>query len=71
MAKSRSKSGNGRTVYVRIAPGIAGNLKKFQKAQASILDRLGCPCTSGYDIRWLQEENFLVNEAGIVKTVGF
>ena len=65
------KIGDGRTVYVRIAPGIAGDLKKFQKAQATILGRLGCPCTSGYDIRWIQEENFLVNEMGQVKEFGY
>ena len=68
---SKENNGSGTTVYVRIASGIAGDLKKFQKAQATILNRLGCPCTSGYDIRWIQEENFLVNEAGQVKSLGF
>ncbi len=50
-------------VRVTLPAKVAFDLKSFQKVQASILDRLGCPaCCSGYDIRFDITRRFLVDE---------
>jgi hypothetical protein len=50
-------------VRVTLPAKAAFDLKSFQKVQASILDRLGCPaCCSGYDIRFDITRRFLVDE---------
>lgn len=42
-----------RIVRVALPAKVAFDLKAFQKVQASILDRFGCPnCHSGLDIRY-------------------
>lgn len=54
-------------VRVIIPHDVAYNLEKLQKVMASVLGRLGCQgCTSGFDIRFIQERDFLVN----AKTLG-
>ncbi|NKB33135.1 MAG: hypothetical protein GKR91_08560 [Pseudomonadales bacterium] len=61
-----------RVVQVTIPHSVAINLKAFQKAQASILDKLGCPaCCSGFDIRFDTIRSFSVdNELNIRELVG-
>ncbi len=52
-----------RQVRVTIPAKIAYDLKSFQKAQAEILDRLGCqPCCSGWDIIWDVTRRFGVDD---------
>ena len=52
-----------RTVRVALPGKVAVSLRDFQKVQASILDRLGCPaCCSGWDIRYDVITNFRVDE---------
>jgi hypothetical protein len=52
-----------RPARVSIPAKVAFDLKTFQKVQASILDRLGCPaCCSGWDIRWDTLQSFRVDE---------
>lgn len=52
-----------RAVRVALPAKVAYNLESFQKIQASILDRLGCPaCCSGWDIRFDTIRSFSVNE---------
>ena len=52
-----------RTVRVSLPGKIAYDLNAFQKAQATILDRLGCTaCCSGWDIRFDIVRNFAVDE---------
>lgn len=52
-----------RPVRVSIPARLAFDLKGFQKVQAGILDRLGCPnCCSGFDIRWDLARSFSVDE---------
>lgn len=52
-----------RTVRVTLPAKVAYDLKSFQKVQASILDRLGCPaCCSGWDIIFDVTRNFSVDE---------
>jgi hypothetical protein len=43
---------------VLVPPAAANDLRKFQRIQAGILDRLGCrACCSGLDIRWITAES--------------
>ena len=52
-----------RAIKVSIPPQVAYDLKSFQQAQASILDRLGCSaCCSGWDIRYDIIREFAVDE---------
>ena len=52
-----------RAVRVSLPAKVAFNLQSFQKVQASILDRLGCPaCCSGWDIRFDIVRSFSVND---------
>jgi hypothetical protein len=57
---------------VRVAaPGeILNDLARFQKVQASVLGRAGCPgCTSGLQIIWQDFENWVVDIEGSVRPV--
>lgn len=50
-------------IVVRMPAAVAYDLGKFQEIQKDILRRIGCgACTSGHDIRWMLEQNFLVDE---------
>jgi hypothetical protein len=46
------------------------DLEKFQRAQASILGRAGCPtCTSGLDLNWQAIVDFEVDHSGNVREI--
>jgi len=48
-------------VTVHVPPEILGNLDSFQKVQASVFGRFGCPgCNSGIQIDWKQIQEFFV-----------
>jgi hypothetical protein len=50
-------------VRVTIPASVAFDLGKFQKAVGNVLGRLGCPgCTSGHEILFQQEAQFIVDE---------
>lgn len=50
-------------VYVRIPASAAYDLEKMNRITKGILGKLGCPgCHSGFDIRYLLEREFIVNE---------
>lgn len=52
-----------RTVRVSLPASVANDLKRFQKVQATILDRLGCSaCCSGWDIRFDISRSFTFDE---------
>jgi hypothetical protein len=52
-----------KVVRVRLPRSVAFDLRKFQRAQTSILDRLGCTaCCSGFDIRWDFVRDFAIDE---------
>jgi hypothetical protein len=54
-----------RAIDVHLPASILNDLQAFQKVQASLLDRAGCPgCTSGIQFRWRQYENYLVGLKG-------
>jgi hypothetical protein len=62
----------GRADVIRVsAPGsVLNNLETFQRVQASVLKRVGCPtCTSGMHLLWQAFTDFTVNEAGEVRSV--
>jgi hypothetical protein len=51
-----------RPVRVVVSGEVAFDLKKMQKVTANLLGRLGCPaCHSGFDIRFIQALDFVVN----------
>jgi hypothetical protein len=57
-----------RAVRVAAPAEILNDLGRFQKAQASLLGRAGCPgCTSGLQIIWENYENWVVNLEGEVR----
>jgi hypothetical protein len=57
-----------RPVRVTVPAKIAYDLNAFQRAQATILDKLGCPaCCSGWDIRFDIVKDFAVDEKLNVK----
>ena len=60
------------TVRVTLPAKVAYDLKAFQKVQASILDRFGCPnCHSGLDIRYDVIRSFAVDEKlNLIERVG-
>ena len=67
---SRPRVGSN-VVKVSVPAEVAYDLDQFQRVQETILDRLGCPaCTSGWDIRWDLQRNFLVDEKLNVREVG-
>lgn len=52
-----------KTIRVSLPASVAFELDKFQEAQRSILDRLGCgACCSGWDIRFDLQRRFVVDE---------
>jgi len=51
-----------RSVRIVVPREVAFNLERMQKVTANLLGRLGCSqCHSGFDIRFLQELDFVVN----------
>lgn len=49
------------TVTVHVPPEVLGNLESFQKVQASIFGKFGCPeCNSGIQIDWRRLTEFVV-----------
>lgn len=57
-------------VTVHVPPEILGNLESFQKVQASVFGRFGCPgCNSGIQIDWKQIEEFVVTPELDLKAV--
>lgn len=60
-----------KTIRVSVPPKVAYDLRKIQKIQASILDRLGCPaCCSGHDIRFDIVRNFRVDKELNIRELG-
>ena len=60
-----------RQVTVHVPPEILGNLESFQKVQASVFGKFGCPgCNSGIAIDWRQIEEFVVTPDLDLKAVG-
>jgi hypothetical protein len=61
----------GRAVNVTVPAEVAFDLEKTQAVLAAVMDRVGCPtCTSGIDIRFKLEENFVVDrETGSVRPI--
>jgi len=52
------------TIKVSLPVEVLYNLEAFQKVQASVLGRTGCPtCTSGGHFIWQMYEEFAVNPA--------
>jgi hypothetical protein len=54
------------------APGsVLNDLETFQRAQAGVLKRAGCPtCTSGMYLLWQAFTDYAVDETGEVRSVG-
>ena len=54
-------------VPTRVAVDL--DLKAIHELEADLFDKLGHPgCYSGFDIRWIVEEQFLVNEAHSIQS---
>jgi hypothetical protein len=72
-AIERERAFAGRVVQVSISPEIAYDAKKMQKVTATLLGRLGCPgCHSGFDIRYKQMLDFVVNPKSLeLEVAGF
>jgi hypothetical protein len=49
-------------VYVKMPSAALYDFDRFVEVQKNILDLLGCPCTSGFDIRYIHHDRFVVNE---------
>ena len=58
----------GYAIRITAPASVLNNLETFQKAQAGVLARVGCPgCTSGLNLLWQTFTDFTVNEAGEVR----
>ncbi|HEY4239936.1 MAG TPA: hypothetical protein VGM88_08980 [Kofleriaceae bacterium] len=56
-----------KTVTIRVAPGLANDLKHMQLVEANVLKLLGCPtCHSGFRLEWQEEIEFLARANGEV-----
>jgi hypothetical protein len=54
----------GRPITVMVPPEVAFDIDKTQAILKSVLGKLGCQgCTSGFDIRFVLERDFVVNPA--------
>ena len=59
-----------RAIDVHLPASILNDLQAFQKVQASLLDRAGCPgCTSGIQFRWRQLESYIVSPKGEIRAL--
>lgn len=60
-----------RPVNVRVPAEVAYDLEKAQQIQREILGRLGCmACCSGFDIRFILENEFIVDRELNVREAG-
>jgi len=60
----------GRVIRITAPASVLNDLETFQRAQAGVLGRAGCPmCTSGLFLLWQAFTDFTVNEAGEVRPV--
>jgi hypothetical protein len=60
----------GGALRISAPASVLNNLEIFQKAQAGVLEKAGCPaCTSGLNLLWQTFTDFVVNEAGEVSPV--
>ncbi len=65
------KAGAHGVVHVSVPVGIYYNADKMAMVTKEVLGRLGClACHSGFDIRFQQEVEFVVNVAGQVRALG-
>lgn len=61
----------GPTVTVTLPAEVGYNLEQVKAVVARIAQRIGCaPCHSGFDLRFRQELDFLVDPQGMVHTSG-
>jgi hypothetical protein len=52
-----------RVIHVSVPVSVANDLKQMEKINHTVLGKLGCPgCYSGFDIRYLYEDQFRFNE---------
>ncbi|KWX25973.1 MULTISPECIES: hypothetical protein [Mycolicibacterium] len=52
-------------IRISAPDSVLFDLKKFQKAQAEVLGKAGCPgCHSGLDLQWQTFADFVVDEEG-------
>jgi hypothetical protein len=57
----------GYSIRISAPASVLYDLETFQRAQAGVLKRAGCPgCTSGLHLFWQAFTDFTVNEAGEV-----
>jgi hypothetical protein len=57
-------------IRVSAPASVLNDLETFQRAQAGVLKRAGCPtCTSGMHLLWQAFTDYTVNEAGEVRSV--
>jgi hypothetical protein len=55
----------GRAVRVTVPVSVAFNLEKMQTITKTVLGKLGCgACCSGFDLRFIHENDFRFNEKG-------
>ncbi len=59
-----------RTVRVSMPAAALYDFDRFVEIQKKILDILGCPCTSGFDIRYDFPDRFVVDAGLNVHTPG-
>jgi hypothetical protein len=60
-----------RPVNVRVPAEVAFDLDKVQQIQKDVLGRLGCQaCCSGFDIRFVLENEFIVDRELNVRELG-
>ena len=71
MSELDKKVGTHGVVHVSVPVGIYYNADKMATVTKEVLGRLGClACHSGFDIRFQQEVEFVVNVAGQVRALG-
>jgi len=59
----------GGAVRVTVPVSVAFNLEKMQSITKTVLGKLGCgACCSGFDLRFIHENDFRFNEKGELLT---
>jgi hypothetical protein len=60
----------GQSIRVTAPASVLNDLETFQRAQAGVLKRAGCPgCTSGLHLLWQVFTDYTVSESGEVRSV--
>ena len=60
----------GREVRIFVSPKVAGNAEQMNRVTKEILGRLGCgTCHSGFNLRFILQEDFAVDENLNVRSV--